>query len=330
MHPRLSLHLLLPLVLCAAACQAACAAEAQTAHRGWHHTVADAVQDVERLDVPLLMHFHASWCGPCRKMNREVLGSSALRQHLGRRLVGVKIDADEHPELLEKFGISSLPSDLVLDPDGKVLARMTGYQSPQKYLGRLARAEAAWSQEMKVRMARQRSAEPPQLHLSRQSDADGVRNLQPGDDTPAAATSKPPGERSLDHDGGTLIGLGGHSPVALFNWRRWKKGQPALKASHQGILYRFCDREELETFQTNPEKYAPQLLGCDPLVLFETDRAIAGSTRFGAYFKGRLFLFVSSATRDRFQEKPEQYSRYEHALRVEDIEGAVIRQARSR
>ena len=43
---------------------------------------------------------------------------------------------------------------------------------------------------------------------------------------------------------------------------------------------------------------APRLIGCDPVVFSETERAIPGSTRFGAYFEGDLFLFVSSATRE--------------------------------
>ncbi|MCA9113488.1 MAG: thioredoxin family protein, partial [Planctomycetaceae bacterium] len=178
--------------------------------RGWHHNVADAVRDVEQLDVPLVMHFHASWCGPCKRMDREVLSSSALRDHLGRRLVGVKVDADQHPELLEKFGVGSLPTDLILDPNGKVLARMKGYQEPREYLGRLARAEANYASERKVRIARQRSSEPTELHLSRRNTPSSVDKLHPGEDRESAANNKPPGDGSLNLHEGMLVGLGGY------------------------------------------------------------------------------------------------------------------------
>ena len=44
----------------------------------WHKSFATAQAEARRRGVPLLIHFHASWCGPCRRMERDVLDTRAL------------------------------------------------------------------------------------------------------------------------------------------------------------------------------------------------------------------------------------------------------------
>ncbi len=77
---------------------------------------------------------------------------------------------------------------------------------------------------------------------------------------------------------------------------------------------------EAEVFRTNPERYAPKLLGCDPVVLWKTDRAVAGSAEFAAYFDGELYLFVDRESRAQFREVPVRYVRTRHVLKVDQIE----------
>ena len=86
-----------------------------------------------------------------------------------------------------------------------------------------------------------------------------------------------------------------------------------------------ADANELRQFRANPERYAPKLLGCDPVLLNETDRAIAGKIDFGAYFDGELYFFVSAKSRKIFRAKPLRYTRTRHVLRVDHIGGTVRR-----
>jgi YHS domain-containing protein len=120
--------------------------------------------------------------------------------------------------------------------------------------------------------------------------------------------------------GAAFIGLNGYSAVSLYTKRDWIKGSREHIAEHEGVAYQFTSTEELRAFETEPEKYAPRILGCDPVVLSETERAIPGSTRFAAYFDGRLFLFVSSATRDQFKANPERFAKSLPAITVDQIE----------
>lgn len=72
--------------------------------------------------APVLVDFWAPWCGPCKMMNPIL---EKLSSDYGDRLVVVKINADENPELTAEYGIISIPSMLVF-VNGKVTKTMVG------------------------------------------------------------------------------------------------------------------------------------------------------------------------------------------------------------
>jgi thiol:disulfide interchange protein len=94
-------------------------AQSAKADSGWMKDFDTAQSESQRLNRPLLIHFHADWCVPCRRMDRDVLSSPELAEQFQQAFVGVKVDADQHPELLKRFGVRSLPADVVVSPDGK-------------------------------------------------------------------------------------------------------------------------------------------------------------------------------------------------------------------
>ncbi|MGH7200318.1 MAG: hypothetical protein ACREJB_06910 [Planctomycetaceae bacterium] len=73
-------------------------------------------------------------------------------------------------------------------------------------------------------------------------------------------------------------------------------------------------------FQANPQRYAPRLLGCDAVVLAESGRAVAGSSRFCLFYDGELYLFLSSATKEQFAKEPLKYARLKQVLRSDQVE----------
>src|SRR5258708_26378300 len=86
----------------------------------WKTDFAAAQEEAKKLNRPLVVHFHAVWCGPCRKMEREVLNTAQVLKTLDAGFVAVKVDVDRNRAVAEKYGVASMPTDLVIGPDGKV------------------------------------------------------------------------------------------------------------------------------------------------------------------------------------------------------------------
>ena len=79
--------------------------------------------EVLKSDIPVLVDFFATWCGPC-KMIAPIVKEIA-EEKAGEIKVG-KIDVDEQAELALKYGVVSIPT-LLLFEDGKVMEKKVGY-----------------------------------------------------------------------------------------------------------------------------------------------------------------------------------------------------------
>lgn len=86
---------------------------------------------------PLVVHFWAPWCEPCLRMEHDVFAQPGLGTAVNPQFVLVKVNADREPELVKQLQVETLPTDVVLAPDGRILAKLPGSQSPAEYLERL-------------------------------------------------------------------------------------------------------------------------------------------------------------------------------------------------
>jgi len=85
-------------------------------------------------EVPVLVDFYATWCGPCQMMTPilEQVGAN-----LRDRLQVVKIDTDKYPNLASKYQIEALPT-LVLFKDGQPADKIEGVLEAPQLIQRLS------------------------------------------------------------------------------------------------------------------------------------------------------------------------------------------------
>jgi thioredoxin-like negative regulator of GroEL/YHS domain-containing protein len=86
----------------------------------------------------VLLHFYTPTCGPCRMLDQNVFSQPQIGEDIERNFVPVKINADENPAIAAAYRIERVPSEIVLNSQGNVVASLSCPQNPSEYTGQLA------------------------------------------------------------------------------------------------------------------------------------------------------------------------------------------------
>ena len=79
-------------------------------------------------ELPVLVDFYATWCGPCQMM-ASIL--EQVNRSIANRLQVVKIDTDKYPGIASQYQIQALPT-LILFKNGQPVSKLEGVvQAPQ-------------------------------------------------------------------------------------------------------------------------------------------------------------------------------------------------------
>lgn len=106
---------------------------------GWTEDYAKAVEKAKAENKNILLDFTGSdWCGFCIALDKEVFATPKFKSWAKEKVVLVKVDfphskpqsaklKEQNADLKKKFPFNGYPTIVIVDPDGKQVAKKTGY-----------------------------------------------------------------------------------------------------------------------------------------------------------------------------------------------------------
>jgi thioredoxin 1 len=79
-------------------------------------------QEVLHSDIPVLVDFWATWCGPCRKLSPVI---DEISEEYDGKVKFAKLNTEDYLECAKKYFISGLPT-LLIFKNGEAVERLTG------------------------------------------------------------------------------------------------------------------------------------------------------------------------------------------------------------
>lgn len=107
----------------------------------WKRSLPEALAEAKERNTLIVVDFYAEWCHWCKTLDAETFTNPGVQTRL-RDFTLLRIDTDKQPDLAKRYGVTGLPTTVVLNTQGAVLVRQDGFLAPDAYLKLLARAKS--------------------------------------------------------------------------------------------------------------------------------------------------------------------------------------------
>lgn len=107
-------------------------------------SLAEGLDAAKSCGKPIVVDVYTSWCGYCKKMDREVFSSPLVAPYLAERFVCVRINAEDRGEgqaFAQKQGIHAFPTSVFLDSEGRSLSQLVGFKPAEAFLKKLQQVQ---------------------------------------------------------------------------------------------------------------------------------------------------------------------------------------------
>ena len=236
----------------------------------WHSDYETARKQARAESKPILAMFTASWCGPCRKMKSSTLSDPGVEHAIEASFIPVMIDTDANPSVTRRFGVSAMPTIIVIDPVTESTEKTRGYQGTSQFMSFL--------NQNKRDIQTVAAVVPPKMPKPTGEGKDGEVELSP------------------------------YCLVTAINEGTLEKGDPSVSLKKEGYVLYFVSKKERDQFESDPAKYWPQLSGFCPVTLVEKGKWVQGELRWVIEFRNRYYMCHSKEHAEKFIDSPSRYA----------------------
>jgi len=102
----------------------------------------EALEKAKKEDKLIFVDAYTTWCGPCKRMSKQVFTQDAVGEFYNENFIAMKIDMEKTPgrKFRKKYPVSAFPTLYYIDGDGKVAHVTKGGKNPKQFiqLGQMA------------------------------------------------------------------------------------------------------------------------------------------------------------------------------------------------
>ena len=98
----------------------------------WEETLAEASEQNKLIFVDA----YAVWCGPCKKMTKQVFPQQKVGEYFNQHFVSLKMDMErgEGPKFGREYPVRAYPTFLFISPAGEVVLSVTGFRQAEAFI----------------------------------------------------------------------------------------------------------------------------------------------------------------------------------------------------
>lgn len=95
----------------------------------------EALKIAKAENKKVFVDFYTQWCGPCKKLSKEIFPSKAVGDYLNSNFICLKLDAEkEGVGLAERIKVEAYPTIAVFNCDGELAGMFSGYRGEDEFI----------------------------------------------------------------------------------------------------------------------------------------------------------------------------------------------------
>lgn len=304
----------------------------------WQTNLETAQRLAAQTNRLVLIHFWAPRCRPCLRLEKEVLSDPEMTKALEANFVLVKLNADDAPGTTRMYGVSTLPTDVITTPQGRLVSQIQSPPSVAQYVAQMNRAAVGHRSLARNPAPPEQAPQPEPPKASppppNSGAATAVTQAEQGNIHLVAATEAAGNDRYAEYFQQQQVEAPDHNYVAraqAFSPSPQPPAggpqPPAVQQQASGMQQQAPQQQPMaqqpvqHAYASGPPMAAPQpavqlppgcppvaLDGHCPLTLMEQKRWVLGDKAFGVVHRGRTYLFLGPNERQKFLADPDRFA----------------------